>query len=176
MKTIAVVVALFAVAPVRQETPKPAKEHEALKVFEGEWTFVGKFFPDPNQPPMEMNGTETSKMILGGFYLQSEVKSTFMGAPFEGRWTMTYSGYTKKYIACWMDSMVPHVMTSSGDVDATGKIYTLTGEGFDHAGKPVKEKWVVEVKDAETHTMSFYGPGPDGKEKKNGEIVYKKKK
>ena len=98
MKAIAMVVALFAVAaaPQQDQMPKPGKEHEALKVFEGEWTFQGKFFPDPNQPAVEMNGAETSKMVLGGFYLNSEVKSTFAGAPFEGRWTMTYSLFKKK--------------------------------------------------------------------------------
>lgn len=177
MKTVLAIAALFCAAPQDQPGfPKPGKEHEALKVFEGEWTFEGKFYMDPSQPPSEMKGTETSKMILGGWYLNSDVKSTFMGAPFDGRWTMTYSTFKKKYQASWIDSMMPHVFVSEGDVDATGKIYTFHGEGFDPAtGKPTKEKWVVEVKDATTHTMTFYGPGPDGKERKNGEIVYKKK-
>jgi len=35
---------------------------------------------------------------------------------------------------------------------------------------------VIEVKDADNHTMAFYSPGADGKERKAGEIVYKKKK
>jgi len=177
MKAIAVIAALFAVGSVQQEMPKPGKEHEALKVFEGDWTFQGRFFMDPAQPPMEMNGTETSKMILGGWYLNSEVKSTFAGAPFEGRWTMTYTLFKKKYQATWIDSMMPHVFVSEGDVDATGKIYTFHGEGFDPAtGKSIQEKWVMEVKDADNHVMSFYAPGADGKERKTGEITYKKKK
>ena len=181
MKAIALVIALFAAGSTPlatgQDMPKPGKEHEALKVFEGDWTFTGKFFMDPAQPPMEMNGTETSKMVLGGFYLNSEVKSTFAGAPFEGRWTLTYSAFTKKYQACWIDSMMPHVFTSEGDVDATGKIFTLNGGSFDPAtGKPTKEKWVMEVKDADNHQMTFYTLGADGKEKKTGEIVYSKKK
>ena len=173
----AVIAALFVVAAAQQEMPKPGKEHEALKVFEGEWTFQGKFFMDPAQPPTEMNGTETSKIILGGWYLNSEVKSTFAGAPFDGRWTMTYSVMKKKYQASWIDSMVGHVFISEGDVDAAGKIYTFHGEGFDPAtGKPIKEKWVMEVKDADNHQMTFFSIGADGKEKKTGEIVYKKKK
>lgn len=174
---IALFAALFGVAAVPQDMPKPGKEHEALKVFEGEWTFEGKFFPDPAQPAVEMKGTETSKMVLGGFYLNSDVKSVFMGAPFEGRWTLTYSMFKKKYQAAWIDSMMPHVFTSEGDVDATGKIFTLHGESFDPAtGKPTKEKWVVEIKDADNHSMTFYSPGADGKERKSGEIVYKRKK
>ena len=175
MKLIALVVALAAAVP--QEPPKPGKEHEALKPFVGEWTFMGKFYMDPAQPPMEFNGTETSKMVLGGFYLNSDVKSTMFGAPFEGRWTLTYSAMKKKYQACWIDSMMPHVFTSEGDVDATGKVFTLSGEGCDPAtGKATKERWVMEVKDADNHTMTFYTTGPDGKEKKTGDIVYKKKK
>jgi hypothetical protein len=173
MKAIALLTVLF----LAQDMPKPGKEHEALKVFEGEWTFQGKFFMDPAQPPMEMNGSETSKMILNGWYLNSEVKSTFAGAPFEGRWTMTYSVLKKKYQASWIDSMMGHVFVSEGDVDATGKIFSLSGEGFDpQTSKPIKERWVVEVKDADTHTMTFHSTGADGKEKKTGEITYKKKK
>jgi len=115
-------------------------------------------------------------MGFGGFYLVSEVKATFMGAPFEGRWTMTYSMFKKKYQASWMDGLMPHLFTSDGEVDATGKIFTLKGEGYDMTGKAQPERWVIDVKDADNHTMTFYSPGPDGKEKKNGEIVYKKKK
>ena len=149
----------------------------AGEVFEGDWTFTGKFIMDPAQPPMEFNGTETSKMVLGGFYLNSDVKSTMFGAPFEGRWTLTYSAMKKKYQACWIDSMVPHVFTSEGDVDATGKVFTLSGEGCDpQSGKATKERWVMEVKDPDNHQMTFYTTGADGKEKKTGEIVYKKKK
>ena len=170
-------IALFAAALlVTQEPPKPGKEHEALKPFVGDWTFTGKFYMDPAQAPMEFNGTETSKMVLGGFYLNSEVKSTFAGAPFEGRWTLTYSLFKKKYQATWIDSMVPHVFTSEGDVDATGKIFTLRGEAFDPTGNPTKERWVMEIKDDDNHQMTFYTTGQDDKEKKTGEIVYKRKK
>src|SRR5687768_14229631 len=172
MKTVLAIAFLM----LAQEPPKPGKEHEALKVFEGDWTFEGKFYMDPTQP-MDFKGTETSKTVLGGFYLNSDVKSTFMGGPFEGRWTMTYSVFKKKYQASWIDSIMPHVFTSEGDVDATGKIFTLIGEGFDPAtGKATKERWVMEVKDGDNHQMTFYSPGPDGKERKTGEIVYKRKK
>ena len=176
MKLIAAVIALFAVGAAQQEMPKPGKEHEALKVFEGEWTFEGKFTMEGDKPPMEMKGTETSKMVMGGWYLNSDVKSTFMGMSMEGRWTMTYSLFKKKYQASWIDSMMPNIFLSEGEVDATGKIFTLKGEGFDMAGKAQPERWVIEVKDADNHTMAFYSPGPDGKEKKAGEITYKRKK
>lgn len=176
MKTVALI-AVLCTAAFAQDPSKPGKEHEALKVFEGEWTFEGKFFMDPAQPAVQMKGTETSKMVVGGFYLNSDVKGQLLGMPFEGRWTMTYSSFKKKYQVAWIDNMMPHLFTSEGDVDATGKIYDLHGTGFDPStGKEQKERWVVEVKDADTHTMTFYGPGPDGKEKKTGEITYTKKK
>src|SRR5882672_5549404 len=107
MKMIAMIAALCAVGAAPQD--KPGKEHEALKVFEGEWTFEGKFFMNPDQPATQMNGTESSKLVVGGFYLNSDVKATLLGQPFEGRWTMTYSAYKKKYQASWIDSMTPHV-------------------------------------------------------------------
>jgi hypothetical protein len=179
MKTvIAIAVLCCAAAPQDPgQMPKPGKEHEVLKQFEGEWTFEGKFYMEPGQPPVEMKGSETSKMVFGGWYLNSDVKSTFMGAPFEGRWTMTYSLFKKKYQAGWMDSIMPHLFTSEGELDGTGKIFTLNGEGFDPAtGKATRERWVLEIKDADHHTMAFYGPGTDGKERKTGEIAYQKRK
>ena len=171
--------ALFfaAAAPQEPEMPKPGKEHDLLKHFVGEWDAAGKFTQDANGPAVEMKGTETSRIGLGGFFLLTDFKADFMGKPFEGRWTMTYSIFKKKYVASWTDSMLPHIYTAEGDYDEAKKSFTMIAEGFDlNTGKPSKERWVMEIQGTDAHTMTFYGPGPDGKERKTGEIAYKKKK
>jgi hypothetical protein len=168
---------LAAAVPQDSGLPKPGKEHERLKQFEGKWEVAGKFFMDPNAPPMEVKGSETAKMALGDFWLLSHFKGEFLGKPFEGRSTMGYSPMKKKYVGTWIDAMMPHLFVSEGDVDEAGKVFTLIGDGIDPAtGKPAKERWVIEMKDADTHLMTFYGPGADGKERKTGEMTYTRKK
>jgi hypothetical protein len=180
MKAIVAIAALCCAAGVPQdkpEFPKPGKEHALLKSLTGEWIVSGKFFMDPSQPPMEIKGMETGKMELGGFWLLSEFKSEMFGAPFEGRSTMGYSPAKKKYVGTWVDSMVPHLFVTEGEADAAGKVITMVGDGLDPAtGKSSKERWVIEVKSDELHTMTFYNNGSDGKERKTGELTYTRKK
>jgi hypothetical protein len=177
MKTLIAIAVLCCAVQEQREMPKPGKEHAALKQLEGEWEAHGKFVMDPSQPPCEMTGTETAKVGYGGFWLTTEFRGTMLGNPIEGRWTMTYSPIKKKYVATWIDSMMPFLFTAEGELDATGKIYTFVADSFDPAsGKLIKERWVMETKDADNHTMTFYSPEKDGKERKSGEIVYKRKK
>ncbi|HZE96928.1 MAG TPA: DUF1579 domain-containing protein [Planctomycetota bacterium] len=176
MKLIALIaVAVFA-AP--QDMPKPGKEHETLKnQFEGEWTYEAKFFMDPSQPPQEMKGTDSAKMGYGGWWLTSEVSGDMFGQPFHGRWTMTYDTNKKKFVGSWIDSMMPVQLTFEGDVDAAGKVYTLVVDSVDpQTMKPVKERWVINIDTDDSHSMKFFAPGPDGKERNTGEIKYKRKK
>jgi hypothetical protein len=180
MKLMAPMIALLFVAAPQDppQMPKPGKEHELLKKsFEGKWEVTGKFFMAPDAPPVEIKGTESCKMQLGEFWLLAHFKGEFMGKPFEGRSTMGYSPMKKKYVGSWVDDMMPHLFVTEGDVDAAGKVFTLVGDGVDPAtGKSAKEKWVIEIKDDDNHTMTFYGPGAEGKERKTGELIYKRKK
>lgn len=179
MKLVPIVALLLAAAAPQDppQMPKPGKEHELLKQFVGEWDAECSFAGDPNGAPMVMKGTQSSKMGLGGFWLLSEFKGEMFGQPFEGRSTMTFSLLKKKYVGTWIDSMMPHIFASEGEVDAAGKVFSMVAEGMDmHTGKPAKERWVFEIKGADEHVMTMYGPGADGKEAKTGTIVYKRKK
>jgi len=175
MKMLALIAALCAAVP--QDMPKPGKEHETIKKqFEGEWSFVAKFKMDPAQEATEMKGTDSAKMGYGGWWLTSEVKGEMFGAPFLGRWTMTYDTAKKKYLGNWIDSMMPQQVVFEGDLDAAGKVYTLIADCVDPMTmKPVKERWVIEIESDDAHVMKFFAPGPDGKERNTGTITYKKK-
>ena len=159
------------------QMPKPGKEHELLKQFVGDWDAECRFQPDPKGEAMVMKGSMSSKMMLNGFWLLGEFKGDMFGQPFEGRSTMSYDPLKKKYVGTWIDSMMPHIFASEGDVDAAGKVFTFIADGVDmNTGKPSKEKWTFEIKGADEHVMTMYGPGPDGKEVKTGTITYKRKK
>jgi len=176
MKLIACLALLASAAFQDPPMPKPGKEHELLKQFVGKWDVTGKFFMDPDQPPLEIKGTDTAKMDMNDFWLLGHFKGDFLGKPFEGRSVMGYSPTKKKYVGSWVDSMMPHLFVNEGDADEAGKVFTMIGDGFDPAtGKPAKEKWVMQFKDADNHTMTFYTTGADGKERKTGELSYKRK-
>lgn len=162
-------------ALLAQDFPKPGKEHDWLKQLEGEWDCAAEFYHGPE--PMKMKATESARMSLNGFWLTTTFKGEFFGAPFEGRVVLGYSPYKKKYVGTWVDSMIPHLFASEGELDAAGKVLSMSVDAVHpETGQPVKERWVTEIAGPDKHTFTFYGPGPDGKEKKNGEIVYTRKK
>jgi hypothetical protein len=171
-------IAVFCVSAQDAGMPKPGKEHETLKKqFEGEWTYEAKFFMDPSQPPQEMKGTDSAKMGYGGWWLISDVRGEMFGQPFLGRWTMTFDMTKKKYVGNWIDSLMPMQVIFEGDVDAAGKVYTLIADSVDMATmKPVKERYLLTIESDDVHTLKFYVPGADGKEKNMGVITYKRKK
>jgi len=144
--------------------PKPQKEHEFLKQFEGTWDSTTKFRMAADQPWMESKGTETNT-LLGGFWLLSESKGEMFGQPFRGVGTTGYDPYKKKYVSTWVDSMMPCLSIGEGTVDASGKVLTVAISSTDcESGKPCTMRMTQEVKDKDTTTWSMYMNGKDGKE------------
>src|SRR5207244_285832 len=67
----------------RMPTFQPGKEHQLLKQFDGDWEFKSKCTM-PGQEPQEGQGTETSKLTYGGFWLECEDKGIMKGKDFSG--------------------------------------------------------------------------------------------
>lgn len=157
--------------------PKPVKEHEVLKQFEGEWEYTSKFLMAPGQEPMVSKGKESARMIAGGLFLVFDVEGEMMGAKFVGHGTMGYDVQKKKYTGSWIDSMATGVYLVEGTYDEKAKVFTEMMEGADPAtGKAMKMKMVHEIKDKDTRVLKFFMNGPDGKEFETGSIEYKRKK
>ena len=160
---------VFAIAPqaVRaQEPPKPGPEHDLLKKMEGSWDIVMK------AGGMEMKGTVTNKMDLGGLWLASAMKCEFPGGAFEGRGMYTYDAAKKKYISVWIDSMGTQPMIMEGTFDKDKGVLTMAGDGPGPDGKPAK--WKSLTKFADEKTINFEMFVGDAKEPMFT-LVYKKK-
>lgn len=154
---------------------QPTKEHELLKAFVGEWDTSARFWMDPNaKQPMESKGTYSGKLLGGGLWLVSEYKGEMMGQSFEGRGFMGYDVHKKKFVGCWIDSMMTHLGTSEGAYDEKGRIFTFTSEGPDMSGRTRKwkEQWLL--KGADRFDLVFYLIDGD-KEIKTGEIEFHRK-
>jgi len=155
MKTLifaSVGLALLSSAPLTlaQELPQmppPAKEHEWLKQFVGEWESEFEAIPQPGQAPVKGKSTDTVRG-LGGFWVVSEGKGEMMGMPFLNVLTLGYDPDKKKYVGTWVDNMSSYLWSYVGTVDPTGKILTLETEGPCpyRPGKNSKFREVTEFK------------------------------
>jgi hypothetical protein len=149
-------------ADMPQPTP-PAKEHEWLKKFVGEWECDAEMVMEPGKPPVKSTGTETVR-DLGGYWIVGENKGECMGMSVTGVMTVGFDAAKKKYVGTWICSMDGFLFQYVGSVDSTGKILTLETEGPNPAtGKTAKMKDVVEWKSPDHRVLTSSILGEDGK-------------
>jgi hypothetical protein len=151
----------------------PGAEHKMLQDEVGMWTTQSKFWMEPGKPPQETSGTAETKTILGGRFVEEHVTSMMMGKPFEGIGLTGYDNSKKKFIVTWMDSMGTMMIYAEGTGDA--KVRTFMGEETLPDGKKRPFKWVMKFDSPTKHSMEMWGPGMDGKDTKQMEVVYTKK-
>jgi hypothetical protein len=153
--------ALLMIVRVRaaDEQPKmaqPQKEHEWLKQLAGDWDLDIQM-QEPGKDPMKAKGTESARLI-GGFWLQTELKTTMMDMQMIGALTVGYEIQKKKYVGTWIDSMSDYLWRYEGSVDESGKVLTLEAMGPCplQGGKITRFRDVVEIKDKDHHTFTSF--------------------
>jgi hypothetical protein len=179
--------------PVVDQTPKPedsaammqkwiaymtpGEMHAMLAKSDGVWSADVTSWMTPDAPPNKSTGTATNKMILGGRYQQSTFKGSFDGQPFEGVSTLAYDNAKQKWISTWIDNMGTGIMTVEGTYDAASKTMNFDGSMTDPTtGKDCKIRETFQIIDDNTQKMQMFCTYPGGKEYKNMEIVYTRKK
>lgn len=162
-----------------KEYSTPGAAHKTLADMAGNWTYASKMWETPDGKAQESKGTSSMKMILGGRFLQHDIKGEAMGMPFEGLGFTGYDNIKKKYDTLWLDNMATGVMHGTGSFDATSKTLKDSGQ-FSCPMSPNKTRdyrgeW--KITDKNNMTYSMFGPGPDGgKEYKQMEMVFKRVK
>lgn len=169
-------IALAAALLVAQDVwPKPVKEHEFLKNFEGEWESTSTFQMGPE--PTVSKGKESCKLIAGGLFLIIDSEGEMFGGKFVGHGTMGYDVHKKKFTGAWIDNMATGVYLVEGALDEAGKVLTEWMEGTNpRTGEAFKMKLTHTVKDRNSRTLRFFMSTPDGKEMETGSIEYTRKK
>jgi hypothetical protein len=157
--------------PAEKQAPlKPQKEHEFLKQFEGEWDVRSKCFLPAIQ---ENQGTDVSKVKLGGFWLMCHYKSEHDGQPFEGHAMMGFDPKKGMFIGTWTDSWCPNLMRFEGKADAAGKVFTMNCEGADpKTGQPANFKMIHEIGNKDHRTLRFTMLDKDSKEVLMSEMLF----
>ena len=156
-------------------TPGEMRKH--LAKMAGDWTFTNKMWMAPGQPPQEWTGTMHAETILGGRYVQSIWKGSFMGQEFEGRGTEGYDNVAQQYVSSWVDNMGTGIVLSTGTCEDGGKKCTTTRSFSDPmTGEPSTMKTVVSWIDDNNFRTEMYTKDPaSGQEYKMMEIVAKRK-
>ncbi len=184
-KTIQVFIALFMIIAVtgkvftQDESMKkwmdymtPGDMQKMLTKGVGTWKMKTSFWMAPGTEPMVSEATAVSEMILGGRYLQTKISGNMMGMPFEGVSTEGYDNAANVFVTSWIDNMGTGMMYMTGKWDETTKSISYSGKAVD----PMTGNW-IDVRQLVTYTsenstkIEMYGPGPDGKEFKNMEII-----
>lgn len=156
----------------------PDEHHKALDPLVGSWDVKMNMWMDPSAPPQESKGTSETKWILGGRYLQEEMTSEMNGMPYHGFGLSGYDRVKKEYFSFWMDDMSTGIMTLFGQMDAGGKVLTMTGS-YPDVTKNMQEckmRMVTKTVSNDQHLFEMYTSGDDGKEFKNMEATYTRKK
>ena len=154
---------------------KPTAEHAAFKKHVGEWTGTMRWWMTPDQEPSESTIEVTASLVLGGMYLQYDVRGNFEGHAWTGRWVLGYDTVDKEYVAIWMNSMGPVTVISRGT--AEDGVLNLEGAEPDHmTGEKKDSRHAVEWKGDDKIVFTFYGAPEGDEERKTGEIVYTRKK
>ena len=156
----------------------PGKRHALLDPTVGVFDAKIKMWMDPSASEPEVStGVMMSKWILGGRFIESHYKSTFMGAPFEGLNILGYDNYTKMYESSWRDTFGTMTYKTTGTVDPTGKVFTFHGVMQDPAqgGALIKTLDVTTVIDQDHYVFVSHHSMPDGSMMKIMEISYTRK-
>lgn len=154
------------------EMPQPTAEHNALLEKVGRWNVHCTYFMDPSQPPMENEAVETIE-ACGAFWTISNFEASWLGMPFNGRCTNGYNPMTGKYVATWIDSMMPHMFVMEGGYDADNKILSMTCEGPHMAtGQNTTYRSTQEGLPDGKHRFEMFVTNPDGSESKMMSYVY----
>ncbi len=170
MKTMAalIITAGLTFAAAKQEAPKPEKEHEWLKQFEGTWDFTTQFGTETGK------GVETAALGCGGLWLIVDAKEDKKDG-FHGHGVVGYDTSKKKFVNLWVDSMSTYAQIMEGTLDKDGKVLTVEGDAPGMDGKMAHWKWVIAVNDKDHRSLTFYTVA-DKKETKLGAIEYTRAK
>src|SRR5690348_13052907 len=80
-------------------TPGPG--HQALEAFVGDWKAEVKCFHEGGAPEISQ-GTERSRWILNGRFLEAEFHGEMMGKAFTGRSLLGYDNVKQKFTSVWV--------------------------------------------------------------------------
>ncbi len=161
---------------VQLPSPKPTKEHNALKAEAGVWEGKVKMFLGPGAPVIEGESLETVTTVCNGLHSTASFKMEIGTTKFEGHSVIGYNPRKKEYTGTWVDTSTVTPTLLTGKYDADKKIMTMLSTVVDAAsGQEMKQKQVTTLVDENTKKFEIFFVTPQG-DVKILEINAKKRK
>jgi len=159
-----------------EEAAAPGAAHKKLEPFVGEWNAEVKMWMSPDAPPTVTKGSAKSTWVMNGRFVQEDFSGEMMGKPFKGMSLTGYDNVRQKYRSVWVDDMSTTIVTSEGDADDAGKVFTFGGNyACAMTGEKNKESTMVyRVLNRDKHVFEMYDLA-EGKKIKMMEITYTRK-
>src|SRR3954471_7411054 len=133
---------------------QPGEHHAHMKQMAGTFDVEMEMAMAPAAPPQTAKGVQKSQMMLDGRYLHGDYTGDMMGMPFHGMSLMGYDNQKKKYFEAWVDSMSTGLLVFDGTCDASGKVFTFTGEYDDaRTGRHLKVRTVSNFVSPDKYTF-----------------------
>lgn len=130
---------------------EPQKEHQWLQQLVGEWMSEAECTMESGQPLVKTVGSESVRLV-GGLWMLAEGRGDMPGGgPATWMMTLGYDVQKKKYLGTWIGSMMSHLWIYDGEMDASGRILTLSADG---PGKMAKYQDVIEIKGDDYRTLT----------------------
>jgi hypothetical protein len=154
----------------------PGKEHQEMASMDGDWVYTQKMWMDPSAPPSESSGTAKFEMIFGGRYSRMTVKGNVMGMDFTGESITAFDNAKKVWQSTWIDNFGTGILLMEGKYDEATKKIIYRGKAVDPMTGG-EEEMVEKIRmiDKDTYEMEMFDV-VDGKEIKNMELIYTRKK
>jgi hypothetical protein len=145
---------------------KPTAEHQWLQQFVGEWTSEMEASMGPDQPPMKSKGSESARM-LGKLWLIADGVGDMGGEEGLMILTLGYDPARGKFVGSWVGSMMTHLWTYEGQLDAARKVLTLNCQGpamddNGQSGRMANYRDIHEIVDANHRILRSHYQSADG--------------
>lgn len=151
----------------------PTENHEFLANMAGDWIVTMKTWMDPSAEPEISKGKSSTKMIMGGRYMEEMYSGMAGDMPMEGRNLIGYDNLKEEYSMVWIDNMGTGMMVGSGQRDGNTLEFQLTYPNLDGGIDDIRI--TIEVMNGKGQVMKMYMPSPDGGEYLWMENTYSKK-
>ncbi len=132
---------------------KPTEHHERMEPFAGTFKARVSLWMEPGEPNVS-TGVMTSEWKLNNLFLRQRYDDDSGMFSGEGYWG--YNTTKSVYEGLWVDVMATFFQLETGTLDASGKVWTMKGEGEMPGMGRYAKRSVITLIDDDHHTMESY--------------------
>jgi uncharacterized protein DUF1579 len=134
---------------------EPQQEHDWLRQLIGDWSY--------EMSDATSAGSERVRP-LGDLWIVGEAKGRMPdGSDATSIITLGYNPQTRRFVGTWVGSMMTHLWVYDGELDAAGRVLTLSAEGPSMSdGTTTLYQDIITIHDPDRRTLTARVRGDDG--------------